>query len=191
MTVYARSDLMSVSISSQHGGCGETHSRPVREGAPDKLWALSCGGGCENILRGDPHWSGHPDDIPETPDEQMVREANQRTGKKQRENSTHDAIQELSKLGDLPKAIEKLAQLMTTGGLQGQAGPTTETCPNEHVVPTGVKFCPECGSSMLVGDNSGPETEPSTSEPGDEAKPPAKKAPAKKAATPPRKASDS
>jgi hypothetical protein len=177
MTAYARSDVMGVSISPQHGGCGETHSRPVREGAPDKIWALTCGP-CEDILRSDPHWAGHPDDIPETPDEQMRRESDQRAGKRQRENSTHDAIQELSKLGDLPKAIEQLAQIMTGGTLQGQTGPTTEECPSGHVVPTGTKFCPECGVSMLVAPDNTPPLVKQAPAPAKKAAAPARKPPA-------------
>jgi hypothetical protein len=51
MTLYARGDLMAVSVPETSGGCGTVHSRPVRDGAPDKLWALDCTA-CEHFLNG-------------------------------------------------------------------------------------------------------------------------------------------
>lgn len=96
MTLYARSDVMSVSIPVTSGGCGKSHSRPVRNGAPAKEFELSCPG-CENFLKGggrqvlkqnpidketrtggelvrvtdvDPQWGSTPESAPETPDEQ-------------------------------------------------------------------------------------------------------------------------
>ena len=177
MTVYARSDLMSVSISPLHGGCGETHSRPVNEGAPDKVWSLTCNDGCEDILRSDPHWASHPDDIPETPDEKMRRENQQRAGQRDQENATAQAMQELAKM---PGAFQQLAAAMMAGRLPGQEGPTTETCSNEHVVPTGLKFCPECGTSMLVSDPPPADPDAKDEPPASTDKPPAKKAPARK-----------
>src|ERR1700684_334669 len=95
MTLYARSDLMSVSIPVTSGGCGPPHSRPVRKGAPAKDFRLDCPG-CENFLKGggrtvlhvtqgskelgipthqewvadcDPCWGATPESVPETPDE--------------------------------------------------------------------------------------------------------------------------
>jgi hypothetical protein len=95
MTLYARSDLMSVSVPVSSGGCGQTHSRPVRKGAPAKDFRLDCPG-CENFLKGggrtvlhvtqgskelgipthqewvadcDPCWGATPESVPETPDE--------------------------------------------------------------------------------------------------------------------------
>ncbi len=171
MTVYARSDVMGVSISAEHGGCGQSHSRPVRDGAPDKVWALTCNDGCEDVLRNDPHWAGHPDDVPETPDEKMRRESATAAGRIDQQNATANALQELAKLGDLPKALQQLTAVMTGGKLaDGTEGSTTQECPNGHTVPLGPKFCPECGSSMLV-----PEEDSGSP------------APAKKAATPPAK----
>lgn len=73
MTVYARSDVMSVALSYAHGGCGEVHTRPVVNGAPAKYWALTCPQ-CEDHLRSDPLWASHESKIPETRDEQLARE---------------------------------------------------------------------------------------------------------------------
>lgn len=77
MTVHARSDVSGVSISVAHGGCGDTHSRPVVDGAPAKTWSLSCSK-CEEYLRYDPCWSAIWDNIPETPDEVSAREERQK-----------------------------------------------------------------------------------------------------------------
>ena len=51
MTLYARSDVMSVSIPVSSGGCGQSHSRPVHQGAPARDFRLDCPG-CENFLKG-------------------------------------------------------------------------------------------------------------------------------------------
>jgi SAP domain len=97
MTLYARSDLMSVSIPVTSGGCGHTHSRPVHKGAPARDFRLDCPG-CENFLKGggrkvlhvtqgskelgipthqewvadcDPCWAATPESVPDTPDERQ------------------------------------------------------------------------------------------------------------------------
>lgn len=196
MTVFARSDLMSVSISPQHGGCGNTHSRPVHEGSPAKLWALTCDDGCEDILRSDPHWSAHPADIPETPDEKTTREVQERQGKRDAEDATALSIQEIAKI---PGALEKMVKALS--GQNGKDDPNQgkqtkasemDACPNDHKVPTGSKFCPECGANMNDAPK-GPADDGSSGGSDDPASPddtegggkpaPAKKAvPAKKAA---------
>lgn len=51
MTLYARGDLTCISVSADSGGCGTTHSRPVIDGAPAKVWELDCPE-CEHILNG-------------------------------------------------------------------------------------------------------------------------------------------
>jgi hypothetical protein len=50
MSLYARSDVMSVAVPPDAGGCGVTHSRPVHQGAPVRLWELKCPA-CEVFLR--------------------------------------------------------------------------------------------------------------------------------------------
>jgi hypothetical protein len=77
MTIHARNDVASVTISESHGGCGQTHSRPVVDGAPVKNWALTCPR-CEGHLRFDPQWSPQLDSVPETPDEITAREEKQK-----------------------------------------------------------------------------------------------------------------
>lgn len=104
MTLYARSDLMAVAVPIENGGCGVTHSRPVRNGAPAQTWALVCPM-CETFLREDlakdinkntpgdkviPHvvgqWSGSAEGIPDTPDEERERkELNLRSERQKRE----------------------------------------------------------------------------------------------------------
>lgn len=102
MTVYARNDVCAVSISPTHGGCGVTHSRPVVEGAPAKLWALTCHGGCEDYLRHDPLWAATPQNIPETADETDIRlDVEKRNQIEQAARNT----QALENLGQLPEAL--------------------------------------------------------------------------------------
>jgi hypothetical protein len=71
MQLYARSDLTAVSIPVEGGGCGITHARPVVQGAPSKLWPLSCPQ-CTQVLRDDPLWAMDKLKIPLTPDEESV-----------------------------------------------------------------------------------------------------------------------
>ena len=75
--IHARSDVSAVSISTAHGGCGETHSRPAPGGTPDENWSLTCPQ-CEEYLRFDPCWSPFTDSVPETPDEVTNREERQK-----------------------------------------------------------------------------------------------------------------
>lgn len=100
-------------LSRSHGGCGETHARPVVKGAPVKIWALSCPQ-CENHLRFDDQWSATISKIPETPDEKDVREDQEQRGKRDLENATGEALQ---KLGDLP---EVMTELMKQNGMNQQ-----------------------------------------------------------------------
>lgn len=89
MAVYARSDVMSVAVPRDSGGCGNTHSRPVIQGAPVKIWKLDCPL-CSGHLMADiksstvswtdkdrvkheyntSTWSATPEQIPQTPDEE-------------------------------------------------------------------------------------------------------------------------
>lgn len=145
MTVYGRSDLAAVTISEAHGGCGETHSRPVEHGAPVKIWALDCPR-CEDHLRHDPHWSATTAEVPETYDEQKKRERDEKSGKLDRENQLAAALIELGKLGQLPQALgQVLAPLLGSSPvlLAGQM-----ECPQGHAQAAGMKFCGECGSPM-------------------------------------------
>jgi hypothetical protein len=97
MALFARSDVMSVGIPPEAGGCGVSHHRPVSQGAPIRIWELNCPA-CERFLREtdlahdinkpDKHsprnanmpahvvgnWSDSPVRIPLTPDELEVAE---------------------------------------------------------------------------------------------------------------------
>jgi len=108
MAVFARSDVMSVSLSESHGGCGAVHSRPVTRGVPDKVWALSCPR-CENHLRSDAHWASMLADVPETPDEVRVREDVEKRGVRDRD-TRNDAMME-----SLTTSLAMLTQLVAQG----------------------------------------------------------------------------
>jgi SAP domain len=111
MTLWARSDLMSVSVPVTSGGCGQTHSRPVRKGVPDRDFKLDCPG-CEGFLKGsgrmilkttppdkengipstqervadcDPCWGATPESVPDTPDEKQYTSRRNKLGAEQLE----------------------------------------------------------------------------------------------------------
>jgi hypothetical protein len=112
MTVYARGDVACVSISPNHGGCGSTHSRPAPGGNPVELWALSCNRGCEDLLRKDPLWATTVSEVPETYDETLVREDNEKRGKLDAEKRA------LSVQNDTAEALKVLAaQAQDNGGI--------------------------------------------------------------------------
>lgn len=145
MTVHARSDVAAVTIAPNHGGCGEVHSRPVVEGAPVKLWSLTCHNGCEDVLRKDAHWSATISGVPETPDEKAYREDQELKGKQDQQNQTAEALARLASLGDLPSAIAKLAE-MFSGEPKSREIATLVTCTGcGFAHKNDAKFCPECG----------------------------------------------
>lgn len=152
MTVFARSDVCAVSISRDHGGCGTVHSRPVIGGAPARTWALTCHDGCEDILRSDQLWSGTPQGVPETPDETAIREDVERRGQLEQQQNTAAALEQLAKLGDLPSAIAKLAQIMSGQTPQLATAGMDVTCRNGHRNRGSARFCTECGVGMGMGE---------------------------------------
>jgi len=103
---HARSDVMSVAVPLEAGGCGVSHSRPVTNGVPDEVWTLTCPA-CEVFLAKDPLWSATEAEIPETPDEVKIREDNEKRGQKALERSQ----KELS--GRLVEVVEQLASAQT------------------------------------------------------------------------------
>lgn len=172
MTLYARSDLMSVSIPPMSGGCGESHSRPVIKGAPSKTWGLTCPQ-CEGYLKGsrkphilrttpgdpklgipskqervadaDPHWSSTPESIPLTPDELS-------TNSVRTERATHQIqmIQALAALRaagtDIPFETEWLmSRELPSAFIKG-----VTVCPAGHDNAAGAKFCSDCGKGMTL-----------------------------------------
>lgn len=171
MTLYARSDLMSVSIPATSGGCGDTHSRPVSQGAPAKTWGLTCVP-CESYLKGarkppvlkttpgdpklgipakqervadaDPHWSSTPESVPLTPDEQS-------TNATRTERATHQIqmIQALAALRAAGTEIPFETEWLMSRELPSHFIKGTTICPTGHDNAAGAKFCGECGLSMI------------------------------------------
>lgn len=172
MSLYARSDLMSVSIPETSGGCGATHMRQVTRGAPAKIWKLDCVP-CEKYLRGDakpkvikvipgdkdqgipsrmehvadsdPHWSTTPEGIPATPDEQHINKIRADRGSQQ--------LQQLSALAALQQAGLKIpdeAFWLLSQNFDQRIIKGTTICSNGHDNPAGVKFCNECGLPMAT-----------------------------------------
>ena len=175
MTLYARNDLQFIAIPPGSGGCGDPHSRPVRAGAPDKIWKLDCPQ-CESYLKGDrkprilkttpankeagiaakqerladsdPMWSSTPRERPLSPDEARTRHVKIEKGEQQLR-----ALESLIalKAGGVdimsrPEVLYYLQQSgLTEGMIQGQL-----LCPNGHENPAGIKFCGECGISMTA-----------------------------------------
>lgn len=108
MTVYARSDVVCVALSKEHGGCGATHTRPVTHGSPMKVWGLDCLS-CEDHLRHDPHWATSPMEIPETPDEIRIREEQEKRGEQTQKANMENAVASLAATAD---GFQKLMAMM-------------------------------------------------------------------------------
>jgi hypothetical protein len=171
--LFARSDLMSVSIPVTSGGCGSSHSRPVRNGKPEKDWELNCND-CESYLKGarkprilkttpgdpklgipakqervadcDPHWSSTPDSVPMTPDEAQHKHLKIERGEQQLR--ALESLATLAKAGinyrDRPDVLYFLReQHLPEDMLQGSV-----LCSNGHDNAPGAKFCSECAVSM-------------------------------------------
>ena len=184
MAVYPRSDVMSVNISLESGGCGRPggHSRPVIKGAPVKVWKLECEP-CERHLRGDrkqrvlkyhidpktgqtvrqervadsdPRFGTTPDTSPLTPDEDRTNTTRQERGRMQIEMIQALAAMRATGIQVPPEAMWLLEREIPEGVLKG-----TVLCANQHDNPAGVKFCGECGISMAArGAIAPPEDEP-------------------------------
>lgn len=166
--LYARSDVMSVTIPVESGGCGRGHSRPVIKGAPAKDFRLDCEP-CEAYLRGDrkprklvfetdkrtgqpirqarvadsdPMWSSTPD-VPLTPDEERVNQTRQERGAQQIQMIQALAALRATGIEVPPEAMWLLERELPSGVLRG-----TMVCADGHDNQAGVKFCGECGTSM-------------------------------------------
>ena len=177
MTLYARSDVMSVSIPTESGGCGQGHSRPVIKGAPAKTFKLDCPP-CEAYLRGDrkqkilkyqinaktgqavrqervadadPMWSSTPDTIPLTPDEDRTNSTRTERGRMQIEMIQALAAMRSAGIQVPAEAMWLLEREIPEGVLRG-----TVICVSGHDVPAGAKFCPDCGASMAARGAIGP-----------------------------------
>lgn len=73
--MYARSDVSSVVIPVDGGGCGDSHRRPVVDGKLVKLFAIDCPS-CETYIRAhlSDQWTVNRWDIPLTEDEKLQAE---------------------------------------------------------------------------------------------------------------------
>lgn len=134
MTVYARNDIAAVTISPSAGGCGEIHGRPTPNGAPVRLWALTCVS-CEDVLRVDPNWGGQPHQVPETPDEVEIREDLEQRGQVEQAASVAQALKDLAKLGDLPAALAAAMSQFVTSGPTKSSAPAIESLVVEQTTP--------------------------------------------------------
>jgi hypothetical protein len=178
LSLYARSDVMSVSIPETSGGCGASHTRPVTRGVPAKVWKLDCSP-CEGYLRGDgkpkvikvipgdkdlgipsrmehvidshPQWSNTPEGIPPTPDEQHVNKIRAERGTQQ--------LQQLQALAALQGAGLKIpdeAMWLLSQNFDARIVKGTVVCSNGHDNAAGAKFCGECGIDMATRGSIGP-----------------------------------
>lgn len=172
MSLYARSDLMSVSIPSTSGGCGKTHSRPVNKGSVARVWKLDCPP-CEAYLKGDhkpkiirqsggdknkgiaprmehvadsdPHWSSTPETIPATPDEERIHTVRAELGKEQLKMLEAFAAATAAGLEIPREAMYVLEKNFDPRILKGNV-----VCLDGHDNPAGAKFCQECGADMKL-----------------------------------------
>lgn len=118
MALYGRSDVMSVAVPLNSGGCGATHSRPVADGVATEEWDLerACAR-CARVLRKDPLWSASVAEIPETPDERAAREDAEKRG----ERALKKAQEETNvKLTGLTAQIVELLQKQGQGAVPGE-----------------------------------------------------------------------
>jgi hypothetical protein len=164
---------MSVSVPVTSGGCGTTHSRPVRNGAPAANWELTCPP-CERFLKGggrrilkftpgdlkngilpgqervadsDPCWAPTPDTVPMTPDEAKSDGRFRETA--QLQISMMNALGTAMANGlQIPSEMMYLLKKNLPEGVLPATLQGTMVCSIGHDNPAGVKFCHECGISM-------------------------------------------
>lgn len=165
MTLYARSDVAATNVPAENGGCGQSHSRPVIDGAPQHPWNLNCHP-CENYLRVHmaDQWSVTTSEIPETHDETKVREDFDKRGAKDRDNLMLILMANAAGV-QLPASLTRMIS-----GVPAHVPATTALleCPGGHAQPAGMKFCGECGQLM-----SQPAAKASLPGPRQPAQPPA------------------
>jgi hypothetical protein len=146
MSLYARSDVMSVSVPVASGGCGATHTRPVRNGVPAKEFELTCPG-CEIFLKGggrtvlrytpgdrdngilptqervadcDPCWGSTPDAAPETPDERIFVRKRIKRAQEQLDQLNALAAAQAAGLDIPPEAMWLLSRTLDPKIVQGK-----------------------------------------------------------------------
>jgi hypothetical protein len=158
---YCSSDVQSIAISPDQGGCGEEHSRG---GA--RIFALDCEK-CSAVVLGHsrpkvckwsreygyrhgqldpwPGWASAVADIPLTFDEQLERDRMKQSG--QTELERLQAMSMASQLGiPVPQALA--ASLGGIRALEEMKDNPQVLCPDGHANRPGAKFCDVCGVSM-------------------------------------------
>lgn len=169
MSLWARSDLASVTVSAAHGGCNSVHVRPAPGGNPDPVWKLDCPQ-CEEFLRTDPLWTSTLSELPETYDEVKSREDFERRGALDRDQVMALAMAKLAGV-ELPDTMRRPisglaphvpaiggAKMVCDAGHDNEPGmkfcgecgiplrtSAKRTCPDGHEVPAKLRFCGECG----------------------------------------------
>jgi hypothetical protein len=116
-----------VTIPKTSGGCGRVHAY---EDTPDGYPGITCSA-CEDVLAKDPQHAKLASEVPETFDETRLREAAEKTGRKERDDVT-------------ARALAAIAG-MTAAAPVAVAGPA---CQAGHQNPVGAKFCGHCGTAM-------------------------------------------
>lgn len=169
--LYARSDVCAISVPVTSGGCGDTHSRPVRNGIAARTWGLDCDKCCsylsgygrprilkvtpgdvksgilpvqERVADSDPQWSSVPDAIPMTPDE--IRSDRHFRDTAQLQINAMNALGTAMANGlQIPPEMMYLLrkQLPPEMLVQGSI-----VCAKGHDNTPGAKFCGECGMGM-------------------------------------------
>ena len=126
-----------------HGGCGEPHQPTRDQGAPAKIWALTCGQ-CEPSAREIRCGRTTVAEIPETHDEQAEREDYERRGA--------NDIQTMMALGPDPhdrRRGSRTVARMIDGSKPHIPSQVKVLCPPYgHANPPGMKFCGECAAPM-------------------------------------------
>lgn len=137
MASFAPADAQTVTVLSPHG-CGQPHTRPVGDdGQPVAQWIETCPA-CHKHLTGILGWGSTADEIPETHDQKLQREAREKRGAADMERATGTALEQIAQI---PGAFEKLAEI-----LAGQR--EVVRCSSGHANPVAAKFCGECGAGM-------------------------------------------
>ena len=169
MTVYLRSDMMSVAVPESSGGCGAQHTRKVTRGVPDKMFPIDCPH-CEGYLRGDskpkilkhkiengrvvaqeripdasPMIGSTPETVPLTPDEERTNHVRQERGAQQIQ-----LLQALAALRATGIDVPDDAMWLMERELPAEILRGTMVCAAGHDNPSGLKFCGECGISMAA-----------------------------------------
>ena len=109
------------------------------------------------MLKDDPLWAGSQSEIPETPDEQRVREDREKRGSRDQDQATGVALEELAKM---PGILEALTALVAGQKVEVAAVVPCRDCGVD--VTAGQRFCPECGArdpaeAGLIPDAPSPE----------------------------------